>query len=54
MKLKGSLGRSDHEMESKMFGAARSVHKKLTTLEFRRIDLASSGICLVKALGIKP
>ena len=39
VKLKGSLGCSDHEMvEFKILRAARRVHGKLTTLDFRRAD----------------
>ncbi|GAB0189057.1 hypothetical protein GRJ2_001371000 [Grus japonensis] len=39
VKLKGSLGSSDHEMvEFKILRAARRVHSKLTTLDFRRAD----------------
>ncbi|GAB0208109.1 protein NYNRIN-like [Grus japonensis] len=38
-KVKGSLGCSDHEMvEFKILRAARRVHSKLTTLDFRRTD----------------
>ncbi|GAB0189120.1 hypothetical protein GRJ2_001377300 [Grus japonensis] len=36
VKLKGSLGCSDHEMVD--FRAARRAHSKLTTLDFRRAD----------------
>jgi len=54
VKLKGSLGCSAHEMvEFKIVRAARRVHGKLATLDFRRADLASSGICLVEYPGIK-
>ena len=39
VKLKGSLGCSDHEMvEFKILRAARRTHSKLTTLDFRRAD----------------
>ncbi|GAB0179421.1 hypothetical protein GRJ2_000407400 [Grus japonensis] len=39
VKLKGSLGCSDHEtVEFKILRAARRVHSKLTTLAFRRAD----------------
>ncbi|GAB0183107.1 hypothetical protein GRJ2_000776000 [Grus japonensis] len=39
MKLKGSLGCSDHEMvEFRILRAARRAHSKLTTLDFRRAD----------------
>ena len=39
VKLKGSLGCSDHEMvEFKILRAARRVHSKLNTLDFRRAD----------------
>ncbi|KAK4817455.1 hypothetical protein QYF61_015610 [Mycteria americana] len=39
VKLKGSLGCSDHEMvEFKILRAPRRVHSKLTTLDFRRAD----------------
>ncbi|GAB0203511.1 hypothetical protein GRJ2_002816700 [Grus japonensis] len=39
VKLKGSLGYSDHEMvEFEILRAARRVHGKLTTLDFRRAD----------------
>ncbi|GAB0176265.1 mitochondrial enolase superfamily member 1 [Grus japonensis] len=39
VKLKGSLGCSDHEMvEFRILRAARRVHSKLTTLDFRRAD----------------
>ncbi|GAB0189054.1 hypothetical protein GRJ2_001370700 [Grus japonensis] len=39
VKLKGSLGSSDHEMvEFKILRAVRRVHSKLTTLDFRRAD----------------
>ncbi|GAB0208502.1 hypothetical protein GRJ2_003315900 [Grus japonensis] len=39
VKLKGSLGCSDHEMvELKILRAARRVHSKLPTLDFRRAD----------------
>ncbi|PKU36867.1 glycerol kinase [Limosa lapponica baueri] len=39
VKLKGSLGCSEHEMvEFKILRAARRVHSKLTTLDFRRAD----------------
>ena len=37
VKLKGSLGCSDHEMVGfRILRAARRVHSKLTTLDFRR------------------
>ncbi|GAB0204561.1 hypothetical protein GRJ2_002921700 [Grus japonensis] len=39
VKLKGSLGCSDHEMvQFKILRAAKRVHSKLTTLGFRRAD----------------
>ncbi|GAB0186117.1 hypothetical protein GRJ2_001077000 [Grus japonensis] len=39
VKLKGSLGCSDHErVEFKILRTARRVHSKLTTLDFRRAD----------------
>ncbi|GAB0176277.1 hypothetical protein GRJ2_000092900 [Grus japonensis] len=39
VKLKGSLGCSDHKMvEFRILRAARKVHSKLTTLDFRRAD----------------
>ncbi|GAB0185519.1 hypothetical protein GRJ2_001017200 [Grus japonensis] len=39
VKLKGSLGCSDHEMvEFKILRAARRAHSKLTALDFRRAD----------------
>jgi len=39
VKLKGSLGCSDHEMiEFKILQAARRVRSKLATLDFRRTD----------------
>ena len=39
VKLKGSLGCSDHEMvEFKILRAARSAHSKLTTRDFRRAE----------------
>ncbi|GAB0180427.1 hypothetical protein GRJ2_000508000 [Grus japonensis] len=39
VKLRGSLGYSDHEMvEFKILRAARRVHSKLATLDFRRAD----------------
>ncbi|GAB0180076.1 hypothetical protein GRJ2_000472900 [Grus japonensis] len=39
VKLKGSLGCNDHEMvEFKILKAAKRVHSKLTTLDFRRED----------------
>ncbi|GAB0176047.1 nucleoside diphosphate kinase 6 [Grus japonensis] len=39
VKLKGSLGCSDHEMvEFKILRAARRAHSKLTTLDFRKAD----------------
>ncbi|GAB0176630.1 nucleoside diphosphate kinase 6 [Grus japonensis] len=39
VKLKGSLGCSDHEMvEFKILRAARRVHSKLTTLAFRHVS----------------
>ncbi|GAB0187153.1 hypothetical protein GRJ2_001180600 [Grus japonensis] len=39
VKLKGSLGCSDHEMmEFKILRAVRRAHSKLTTLDFRRTD----------------
>ncbi|GAB0186145.1 mitochondrial enolase superfamily member 1 [Grus japonensis] len=39
VKLKGSLGCSDHEMvEFKILREARRAHSKLTTLDFRRAD----------------
>ncbi|GAB0175850.1 hypothetical protein GRJ2_000050200 [Grus japonensis] len=59
VKLKGSLGCSDHEMvEFKILRAARRAHSKLTALDFkdcsREQTLASSGICLVEYHGTKP
>jgi len=43
VKVKGSRGCNDHEMvELKILRAARRVHSKLTTLEFRRADF---GLC---------
>jgi len=39
VKLKGSLGCSNHEMvEFKILRAARTTHYKLTTLDFSRAD----------------
>ena len=39
VKLKGSLGYSDHEVvEFKILRAVRKAHSKLTTLDFRRTD----------------
>ena len=39
VKLKGSLGCSDHEIvEFKICRALRRAHSKLTTLDFRRAD----------------
>ncbi|PKU30847.1 rna-directed dna polymerase from mobile element jockey-like [Limosa lapponica baueri] len=38
MKLKGSLGCSDHEMMEVMILRAVRTHKKLTTLDFRKAD----------------
>ncbi|GAB0204620.1 hypothetical protein GRJ2_002927600 [Grus japonensis] len=39
VKLKGSLGCSDHEMvQFKILRAARRAHSKLTILDFRRAD----------------
>jgi len=39
VKLKGSLGCSDHEMvEFRILRAAGRAHSKLTTLHFRRAD----------------
>ena len=39
VKLQGSLGCSDHEIvEFKIVRAARRMHSKLTTLDFRRAD----------------
>ena len=39
VKLKGSLGCSDHEMvEFKILRTARRAHSKLATLDFRRAD----------------
>ena len=39
VKIKGSLGCSDHEMvEFKILRAARRAHSKLPTLDFRRAD----------------
>ncbi|GAB0187677.1 hypothetical protein GRJ2_001233000 [Grus japonensis] len=39
VKLKGSLGCSDHKMvEFKILRAVRRAHSKLTTLDFRRAD----------------
>ncbi|GAB0181349.1 hypothetical protein GRJ2_000600200 [Grus japonensis] len=41
VKLKGSLGCSDHEMvEFKILRAVRRAHSKLTALDFRRADFA--------------
>ncbi|GAB0187672.1 hypothetical protein GRJ2_001232500 [Grus japonensis] len=56
VKLKGSLGCSDHEMvEFRILRAARRACSKLTALDFSRADtLASSGICLVEYHGTKP
>ncbi|GAB0206749.1 hypothetical protein GRJ2_003140500 [Grus japonensis] len=43
VKIKGSLGCSDHEMvEFKILRAARRAHSKLTTLEFRRAGFGLS------------
>ncbi|GAB0190272.1 hypothetical protein GRJ2_001492500 [Grus japonensis] len=44
VKLKGSLGCSDHEMvEFKILRTARRMHSKLTTLDFRRADFGLFG-----------
>ncbi|GAB0190148.1 mitochondrial enolase superfamily member 1 [Grus japonensis] len=52
VKLKGSLGCSDHEMvEFRILRAARRAHGKLTSGEQ---TLASSEICLVEYHGTKP
>ena len=41
VKLKGSLGCSDHEMvEFKILKAATRAHSKLTALDFRRADFS--------------
>ncbi|GAB0184567.1 hypothetical protein GRJ2_000922000 [Grus japonensis] len=56
VKLKGSLGCSDHEMvELKILRAVRRAHSKLNTLDFRRADFGLfrdllSGIPQDKAL----
>ncbi|GAB0210007.1 hypothetical protein GRJ2_003466500 [Grus japonensis] len=43
VKLKGSLGCSDHEMvEFRILRAARRAHRKLTTLDFRRAGFGLS------------
>jgi len=45
MKLKGSLGCSDHEMvEFKILTAARRLHSKLSTLDFRTADFGHFGL----------
>jgi len=50
MKLKGSLGCTDLEMvEFRILRAVRSVHRKLTTLEFRRAEFGLFGDLLGRA-----
>ena len=39
VKLEGSLGCSDHEMEFKILRAARRAHSKLAALNCRRADI---------------
>ena len=54
VKLKGSLGCSDHEMvQFRMLSAARREHRRLTTLDFRKEDLASWGISFIESHGTK-
>lgn len=53
VKLKGSLDRKDHKMEFEILRAARKVHRKLTTLDFRRGDFGLSKICPIEYHGIK-
>ena len=49
VKVKGSLGRSDHEMgELKILRAARRVRSKLAALGFRRADFGLLGDLLGK------
>ncbi|PKU43228.1 rna-directed dna polymerase from mobile element jockey-like [Limosa lapponica baueri] len=53
VKLKGSLGCSDHEMVdqgSKILRVARRVHSRLATLGFSRADFGLLRICLAKFL----
>ncbi|GAB0175990.1 hypothetical protein GRJ2_000064200 [Grus japonensis] len=55
VKLKGSLGCSYHEMvEFKILRAARRVHSKLTTLNFRRADFSLFRDLLVICMGQSP
>jgi len=52
VRLKGSLGCSDHEMvEFKILRAARRVHSKLTSLNFRRADWPLQGSVQQSTMG---
>jgi len=55
MKLKGSLGCSDHEMvEFKILRAAMWVHSKLNALDFRRAHFGLFRHLLMEYHGTKP
>jgi len=55
VKLKVNLGQRDHEMMNfKILRAARRLHSKVTTLDFRRADLGFFRDLLSRADGIKP
>ena len=52
VKLMGRLGCSDHEMvEFKILRAARRVHSKLTSLNFRRADWPLQGSVQQSTMG---
>jgi len=55
VKLKGTLGCSDHEMVVfKILSAARRAHRKLTTLNVRRADFGLFRDLLSRVLWEKP
>lgn len=54
VKLKGSLGCSDHEsVEFEIFKGERAALRKVITLGFVTADLASSGTCSIEYHWIK-
>lgn len=54
VELKGSFGYSDHErLEFDILKVVKREQRKLSTLNFSRCNLASSGICLAEYYEIK-
>ncbi|PKU45109.1 mast stem cell growth factor receptor kit [Limosa lapponica baueri] len=54
MKVKGSLGCPDHEMESRILKGGSRSKSKITNLDFRRTDFSHFKDLLEESHGIRP